>query len=311
MAKRAFMLLMLTLGACVPDVEEADTLVVAERVLAIQSNPAEAAPRAGVELRALYVSPEGTLEEGALRWAFCTARKSLAELGPVSPLCLAEEGDDLVSLGEGLAAEGDVPDEACRLFGPDRPPPKMGEPAGRPVDPDPTGGYYQPVRVLDAEHGEFALYQARVRCGLPGAAQAQVVEYNQRYTDNENPEIEALRVRGGGVELPDEGDAALRLDPSETLELRLEWADPETYAYFDPRARALSERREAMRVSWFSTGGSFREPRTGQSEQEADVAHSDNAFTAPAEEGDITLWAVLRDDRGGVTWRAFALRVQR
>lgn len=299
-----------SLAACVPDVEAADTLVVAQRVLAIRSEPAEAAPRAAIELQALYVGPEGTLQEAPLEWSFCTARKSLAELGPVSPLCLADEGDELLLLGEGVAAEGDVPDEACRLFGPDRPPPQMGEPAGRPVDPDPTGGYYQPVRALDSEHGELALYQARVRCGLPGAAQAQVAEYNQRYADNENPMIEALRVRGE-EELPVEGEAALHIRPGETLALRLEWREAEPYVYFDPGARVLSERREAMRVSWFSTAGSFREPRTGRSEHEAELAQSDNAFIAPYEEGLITLWTVLRDDRGGVAWRSFALRVER
>jgi hypothetical protein len=37
---------------------------------------------------------------------------------------------------------------------------------------------------------------------------------------------------------------------------------------------------------------------------------SDNAFTAPTRAGDVRVWIVLRDERGGVAWRALRLRVE-
>lgn len=339
-------------AGCVPDVEEADSLVVAPRVLAIRSEPAQIAPRKEGTFSALYVNPDGTEEEAPFDWAFCLARKPLAELGPVNPLCLLENADDieqevrdageadeptpiLEEIGEGIEATGDVPSDACRFFGPDRPPPMDGEPSGRPVDPDATGGYYQPLRIFNPDDDSVALYQARIVCGLPGAGQAITRSFNQRFVENENPAIAELVVTSDddrALAVAGEG-AATRVRPGETLELELRWdaCDPlppcdedeeecekpepctgaESYIYYDPLTHALSERREGMRVSWFSTGGVFRDARTGRIEQEADTTNSGNAWTAPDAEGDVTLWTVLRDDRGGVAWQTYSLRIER
>ncbi len=82
--------------------------------------------------------------------------------------------------------------------------------------------------------------------------------------------------------------------------LRATWRpeDAERYVAFDPRAQLVVPRREAMRVSWYATGGVFEHDRTGR--DEADLATtSDNTWTAP-DAAKATLWAVLRDSRGGV-----------
>ena len=341
---------------CVPDVEEADTLVQGPRVLAIRSEPAELEPRMQGTFTALYVDADGTKSEAPLTWSFCQARKPLAELGPVNPVCLLEDPDALAlpepdagedeepepileEIGEGLEASGRMPSTACRYFGPDRPPPMDGEPAGRPVDPDPTGGYYQPLRLLDSEDGRVALYEARITCGLPGAGREATVAYNQRFAPNGNPVIEELVVtsdddRPLALSGDEAGDAPTRVRPGDDLALELRWerCDPlpacdaedeegcepapscdgaESYVYYDPETRGVSARRESMRVSWFSTAGTFRDARTGRTEQEADVTDSPNVWTAPDEEGDVTLWVVLRDDRGGVSWQTYALSVER
>src|SRR5262249_46392906 len=83
------------LFGCVPDVEDSDTRVSAPRVLAVRAEPPEAEPRAKVKLSALYADHTGTLSEGKLDWALCLARKSLAELGPISRACLVENGKAL------------------------------------------------------------------------------------------------------------------------------------------------------------------------------------------------------------------------
>lgn len=127
--------------------------IIGPRLLAIAATPAEAEPKAQVTFRALYVDPEGERTRGDLAWAFCTARKPLTEQGTVSPECVREDGPELAALGSGAAITGALPDDGCRLFGPDRPAPVAGEPVGRAVDPDPSGGFYQPVRlrVRDSE----------------------------------------------------------------------------------------------------------------------------------------------------------------
>jgi hypothetical protein len=347
-------LLFAVTGGCVPDVEEADTLVASPRVLAIRSEPAQIKQREEATFTALYVSPDGTEQEAPLEWSFCKARKPLAELGPVNTLCLQGNAQELTAepapstnreedeeeepepileaIGEGLETEGEMPSDACRLFGPDRPPPKDGEPAGRPVDADPTGGYYQPLRVLNTENDTAALYEARIECGLPGAGQAATVSFNQQYLPNSNPVIDTLRITSAGDEpLAIAGEEEpTRVRPGAALSLELRWneCDPlepceedcepppacegaESYIYYDPLTRTVSPRRESMRVSWFSTGGTFRDARTGRTEQEADTTDSPNVWTAPSSEGDVSLWVILRDDRGGTTWQTYSLRVER
>lgn len=82
----------------------------------------------------------------------------------------------------------------------------------------------------------------------------------------------------------------------------------ETYVAFDPLTRSIVRRRETMRVSWFATGGAFAEERTGR--EGADLLReSDNHRTAPTTAGDVLLWVVLRDERGGTSWQSVRVRV--
>jgi hypothetical protein len=64
-----------------------------------------------------------------------------------------------------------------------------------------------------------------------------------------------------------------------------------------------------MRVSFFASAGSFRDDRVGRAEDEPEVA-VENAWTAPAATGVAHLWFVLRDARGGVTFRGAAVQVE-
>ncbi len=88
-------------------------------------------------------------------------------------------------------------------------------------------------------------------------------------------------------------------------------AGAERYMAFDLETRALRERRESMRLSWFVAqgGGIVRDDRTGATEEETTVATT-NRYTAPAVPGDYPLWLVLRDSRGGVGWKSYVVRVQ-
>lgn len=325
--------------ACVPELDVDLSRVDAPRVLAVRAEPAEVAPGEPVALTALFVDGSGALAGGPLEWAFCEARRPLAELGPVSRACLGREGDAILPLGTGISVTAPTPDDGCRLFGPEPPPATGDGPAGRPVDPDITGGYYQPLRLFaDDSDDDLTLFQLRIACGLAGADQQQAAEYRARARPNAAPEVAAVE-RDGVVLAP---DAVVTVAAGAELPLRLRWeacpeepvcgdnrctldetaegcpgdcggapgcGGAETYLRFDPGALTLTTPREAIRVAWYATGGRFAEARTGRSSAERD-AFSDNTWTAPDEPGATTLWLVLRDDRGGVGWRQLDVVVE-
>jgi len=332
---------LLAVSACKPETEGRASLVVGPRILAIRSQPVEAKPGAAVAWDALRVSPDGQSAGVELDWALCLEPKPIAQPGPVALRCLAPSGEALDPLGVGDSVSGTVPQNVCRIFGPTPPEPEPGQPALRPADPDTTGGYYLPVRVL-SPGPEYFIGVTRIQCGLGGANQEQAVEYARRTRPNENPALASLHlVRGGTAqEILPGGSAAV--SPGETIVLRAAWADcpveprcgdgicgdaedttncaedcaapvgctgSEPYLYFDPGTRTLVPRREAIRVSWFATAGEFDHDRTGRAEAEASSPQSENAWTAPDAAGTVKVWVVVRDDRGGVGWGAYEIIV--
>lgn len=305
-------------AACIPDRDDHESLVAEPRVIAIQMEPAEVAPRQPFTLRALYAGGDTS----DIDWAFCSEQKPLSELGPIARSCLLPSGSGLsAAFANGLEIRATMPAEACRLFGPDRPPPKMGEPAGRPVDADPSGGFYQPVALFDYTQEEASLFEARVSCALPGVTREQFTEWTQRYVRNRNPQVDTLEaVLDGELQLL-EADSALRVRAGQRLELHV-WTPAcgddvdaaacggaEPYLYFDLGSRSLVTRRETLNASWFADAGSFRDARTAV-EVAQDGAVGKNVWTAPRDAGPVTLWVVLRDDRGGVVWRQQAVDVE-
>jgi hypothetical protein len=307
---------------CTPAFDDRPSRVDGPRVLAIASVPAEGAPGDEVDLRALYVDEGGDRGGGELGWAFCVERKPLTELGPVSTGCLraSAPATTLVPLGDGLEVSGALPADGCRQFGPDRPEPVAGEPVGRPVDPDPSGGYYQPVRVRVAADGTegYATGATRIACGLGGATPEVAADFTRRYRANANPAIDALALDGAPLTADDDGQPAATVAPGAEVTLEARWAacpealvecaGAEQYLYFDPATRGLAVRREAIRVSWFATGGAFDADRTGRSGDERETA-SENRWRAPEEPGTVLIWAVIRDDRGGAGWRRYRVAV--
>jgi hypothetical protein len=323
MVKRIVLSAALVLAACSPDLVDDTSIVSAPRLIAVRAEPAEAAPGAQVSFHALYADPTGGVAAAPLDWAFCTARRPVSESGPVDPACLVAASDDLVPIGAGNDATGALPAAGCRLFGPDRPDPVPGEPAGRPADADSTGGYYQPVRVLTPD-GQASLVQSRLRCGLPGATAEQAADFRQRSHPNANPTVAVSLAGTPLVALEDDATAVATVAPGATITLQAAWpacpatepteepapcAGSEAYLFFDPVSRSLVVRRESLRVSWLATAGAFASGHTGRSEAEATAAPTtENTWTAPAS-GTVTLWVVLRDDRGGTDWRTYRVAI--
>ena len=311
-------------------------------MLAVRSEPAEPEPRDAVSFAALVVDSSGHADSAPVpAWAFCTARKPLAELGPVSPRCYSRAAlDAFVPLGGGTNITASMPTSACRDFGPEVPTAKPGEPYGRPVDPDPTGGYYQPLTLfVGGADGEIAVATTRVACGVSGASSDDVIAFRQRYHANENPRLDVMTI-GGVVVTPSSapvpvtrgtrvrihvgwpacpsvdgcGDAIC--GPDETrADCAADCGKPagcmgaERYLYFDDEARQLVARRESMRVSWFASSGVFERDRTGRASEDPERS-SDNEWDAPAVATTVRGWVVLRDDRGGVAWQGFVIDVR-
>jgi hypothetical protein len=344
---------LVAVASCQPSLDQAVSIVTTTRVLSVRADPAEttAIPPGQLTFTALVAGPNGAETNARVDWAFCNARKPLAQLGPVNPECVQQNtGSDFVHLGTGLKVMATMPDVACRNFGPN-PPMVMGEAGlqGRPVDPDPTGGYYQPVQVVaSGSDGEtVTVFRSRVSCGLAGGSGDQQSAYGHGYRMNENPEVAGLKVVGKGAMalVPHTGGATNAVKRGESITLEASWptcplhdvcgdgvcgpdetvtgcaADcttpkgcngAERYINLDLVQNQIVDQRERISVSWFATGGSFSSDTTGRDSTDT-ATTSDDTWTAPAQppqQNPVILWVVLLDDRGGAGWAEYAFDVQ-
>jgi len=297
---------------CLPNFIDDTTRVTGARILGVRAEPAEAKESDMVSLEALVALPPGT-DSVEPAWSLCIDRKPLSELGPVSTRCLTgpNPGADIATAVEpGSPAMAAVPENACQLFGPDRPEPKPGEPSGRPVDPDASGGFFQPVLAWLGD--EPVLSGVRLGCGLIGAPPDVTKEYNQRYHPNQNPALEPLELlrNDGSVETFEEG-TPLELGAGERVRFRVKWPNcpeegacggSEQYVVYDALSQTLVARTESFVVSWYGTAGNFANPRTEQAFGGAEeLPGTVNSWSAPAS-GTVEVWAVAHDDRGGQSW---------
>jgi hypothetical protein len=336
--------LFLLLLSCKPNLNETVSLVTETRVLAVQATPAESAPSGNASFTALVVGQDGPVVSPQITWDFCTDRNPLANLGPINPICLSADNPNLVAIGTGPTSSGTIPAIACRQFGPEVPQVTGNETPGRPVDPDPTGGYYQPVSLfVPLPSGVVkAFYGTRISCGLSGGSSDQSNDYLARYHGNVNPAIESLTIAGGTPLQTDQSGAVNIVPAGQKLQLEVAWAScplsdtcgdgmcgadesittcpadcttpqgctgAERYVNFDLSSQSLVDAREGMHVSWFATGGSFDLDRTGTDGSDTTTS-SDDGWAAPDAGQTVHIWIVLRDDRGGVGWSGYVLQTQ-
>lgn len=332
-----------TLG-CVPEFDTDLSQLSQPKVLAIASSPAEAAAEKPITLSALVAVPEGE-RAPRLNWTMCLARKPLTELGPVNPLCFgADDGTgSVVDLGGGSSVKATLDKDVCKLFGPLRPAPVGNEGAGRPADPDITGGFYQPfvARLGSAT----TLGSVRIDCDLANVNREESLDYRKRYRSNENPRIaELARLTDAGTEPLAADDAPFAVPAGSRLALRASWNEcsetskcgdglctafedsttcaedcsgaprgctgAEPYVWYDSQRQKVQPRREGIAVAWYASRGHFEGEQTGLDESEAaDRSFTDNTYVADAQPGLVTLWLVIRDTRGGQSWEIRHLEV--
>jgi hypothetical protein len=346
---RGVSLVLLCAPACVPTFDDELSIVTEPKLLGVQSDPAEAAPGDQIALSALVATPSADAPAPTLSWGLCLARKPLTELGPVNPVCLQlperAPAGTLTALGTGPEVSATVPMDACRLFGPSLPEAMNGQPAGRPVDPDPTGGFYQPVSVTLLDSQVTSLGEVRIFCPPSGLDQDEAGDFNANYRPNQNPIIATLSVlddSGASSAVPDEPEV-VQVGVNQPLHFQATWAacptsavcgdgvcsaledksncaedcttpqgctGAEDYAWWNPDTRELSTKHESIRVSWYATAGRFDDPVTGRDEDELGATSTDNVWTAPNSASSVRFWLVIRDARGGQSFRSLTVSVQ-
>jgi hypothetical protein len=265
-------LLVALAAACAPDLGPPDFLVDRPRVIAVQSVPPEVAPGASAAFHLLAVGPSGPLDVSSAGWAFCTAPLPLTESGTVASAC---EGT-LPQIALGAAPSIATSPDACGLFGS-----VPSSVARRPRNPDATGGYFQPVRVQVS--GATAFAQERLLCPLTQASLSVSLDFQRRYTPNQNPVITAFS-----------GPTEVSAGQQVLLTISWDQGSVETYPVFDPAHLQIVDTAEVMTVSWYATAGTLLQDRSG-----ATGLSATNTWIAPSS-GTVFLWAVLHDSRGGL-----------
>lgn len=334
-----WLLLAITASACVPVFDDDLSRISAPQLLALRGTPPEAKENGDSVLQALLAVPDAR-DTPPVHFGLCLARKPLTQLGPINQECLLANApaDVLLPLGQGSEVSLELPADACRRFGPLRPADEAGKPSGRPVDPDVTGGFYQPfvARLGD----EVSVGSVRIDCDLAAAARDESVKYRQQYRSNENPQLVRV-VRNGSDDLDEAATERARTGSS--LALTAFWEpcpststcgdgfctaneDPtscaedcavphgctgaERYVSYDPQQAAVVGRREGITVAWFASRGRFENEQTGASEEEATTqTETHNVWRIGSEPGPATLWLVIRDTRGGQSWKTFHFAV--
>jgi len=272
--KRALVLVVLT--ACIPELGDRISTVDREQVIAVIVDPPEVKPGSSVNATIVVASPDGTVAGPPVTWSFCATAKLLTDNGAVGFAC--QSGASVRPLPDPTAAS--IPPDACSIFGPE-----IASADLRPRDPDVTGGYYQPLRA-ELGGGLLAFGFERLQCNLKNAPADAARDFAARYVPNTNPTLLPLH--------------SPPIHPGDRVVFRAAWPpeSAEAYVTFDPASQLVVNRREAMRVSWFASAGTFENDRTGR--DEADLAlTTDNTWTAPSAPGTVHLWRVLRDSRGG------------
>lgn len=258
------------------------------RVLAIRAEPPEIRPGETATFSALVIDPND--EAGAVIWLAC-----------------ATEADDPGGIGFGCPVDAGIDFEEASLE-------ELQEAGFIGFEPILTPRYTAPIDMLDgldeieAREGRYVLAQTVV---LPEdvleSGSADGFDFNkvevaykrlivsEATTPNHNPDIYQFRVDG----LPIPPGASVELDPGQLYEIGVLLTSEaiEFYEYTDGDGN-VEQREEQPYVKWYADGGVVGEELTLFPYLDAD-------WTAPERDDGVTsgtVWAVVRDRRGGMGW---------
>ncbi len=257
------------------------TFVERLRILAIVAEPPEVAPGTPVTFTALVADPQNDLPFKA--WLACPPDQSggsgcFVDLSQISPDATPEE---LAALGVIGFEPGFAPTytpDASLLDG-------LDDTARR-----------EGINVTV----ELAAFPAALMVQDPAEVDFNAVEVaykrlvvSDASTPNHNPSFTEFTV--DGMTVPD--DAVVELDVGEYYEIGVVIPDDaiETYEYLNSEG-VTEERTEEPYVDWYCTVPGLGEAYTLHPFTQADFV--------PEQAGDATCWAIARDRRGGLAFRA-------
>jgi hypothetical protein len=302
-------------AACKPSVGQPPYRITDSTLLAVYGSPSEVKPNASVTYSFLIGSPAGTVTDVSAFWDVCETPKPPSESNAVASACAQPPDAGASSVGQTFTVA--MPSKACQLFGPIAPTPAPGQPAVRPRDPDSTGGYYLPVQVwlpdLPSGPAEGFAFE-RISCNLANAPASAITDYNSRYQPNISPGIDHTDIVDASGRTPFESvdgmvqTVSVISGASVVIEAALMPGSAETFAYYDATTETVVDQQESLHMSWFVTGGTFEHDRTGVAAGDSSTS-TNNRWTAPSLPGTVNLWLVLRDSRGGVASKSYAITV--
>lgn len=256
-------------------------LVTKPRLLSVRADPAEARPGEEVRFSALLVDPNDEIE--TVLWIACgqadggggfgciDEEQEVIGIEPFQPPVYTTPSDLL----EGL-------DEAERL-------------EGRYINVQVTG---LPPTDIDEIGDDFDFDSIDFNQIEAGYKRVVVSEAT---TPNLNPEVTGFLAEGN----PLPPDTLLELDPGQPYQVGITLNEDliELYEFLNSEG-VVEERVEQPYITWFTTSGEFGQPFSLYPFVEV-------SFRAPDESGtEGTLWAVVRDRRGGQTWTSQAFIVR-
>ncbi len=328
MRRAALLLALLSLIACDDNLPVA-SFIDKIRVLAVQAEPAEVTPGNATTLSALVVEPDRpqiATSPVSYLWLACAEQPGATFATPCGLLDGKVLGDHD---GSAPAACGATIDGTLCTLG--KSTTTTLAPAASLVA---IGAVLVTLVVADADDGAEGCLLATARNkGLPTEpdrcvfAVKRVTVGGGTQPPNHNPAIDRLDLvdRDGAVRslLENGVNVSPSLDANnlDVRDLRVQRSEASAEQHTDGTYEALS-------LSWFTTGGRFQGARstfdppgcdsqaacassppitTAVTQWQAPDATKAALQTAP--DGLMHLWVVLRDDRGGVGWRAGALRV--
>ena len=235
------------------------------RVLAIVADPPEVSHPSTSTLQALVAGAEG---EVAWVWSACFFPGSAYEGFP----CLDEAAE--VDLGTEASATALIPDLSPILQAPEL----------RELHIDLSAGVEVLVRL------EVSDESGRVVQAVKG------LKVSESTSPNQNPIISEITKDGAAWT----EDVVLEVGPDDEVLIGLQ-IDPESLqAYTLPGASEPKVERPL--ISWFSSAGTLDRERASADDPTVIWSPVAPASDALDTEADITLWFVLRDDRGGAAW---------
>lgn len=309
--RRAVAVLAVALAGCGEEFRP-ETLVEHLRVLGINSTPAELRPGETARLGSLVLDPSRPGQATTTLWIGCDPDPFNLNRSACSDPAVLQDPSSL------SGGTGELP-PGVRIVGLNSQA-AYSAPAGlfqALAADDPrrvTGTVGQVLAVAVAEavspqatqeelKALFERVQAKEVRSLIALYRIRIAESAER---NTNPVLSGLRV--GREAWPD--GAAVTVLPSEPVTLEVDAPDASFEPYTAVLPEGTEERTERLLVAWYSTAGRFSEERTTV---RGDVV---TVFTAPGSAKDPVperrtgeLYTVVRDTRGGQSWRTWRLFV--